>query len=106
AVWRADAAIGQHRHLGLRERLVLADDAVAAAPPPRSAAARPDRVLAHPHRQIVLDGLDRRVPGVAHVRVHAADPFAAGWRAHPAADHLVVGERPAPPGTAAAERDV
>ena len=79
--------------------------------PPREragAAAVPaaDRVLPNAHGQVVLDGLDRRVARVAHVRVHAAEPGSPFPAAHAAAHRFVVRKAAARARIRAAERHV
>ena len=85
-------ALGDERVLHLRERLDLADDAVAPVVAPGAAAAAPARVLDDAQRELDLQRLDRRVERVGHRDVHGAGAVGVRAGALAAAERLVVGE--------------
>src|SRR5205823_14408804 len=78
----------------------LALDAVATGRRAGTAAAAPEAVAAHAHRERPLERLDRRVARVRHRGVDAAHPRLARAPALPAADGLVIDP------TLAADEDV
>src|SRR5271155_5711047 len=86
------ATLGDQREAHLRQRLQLADDAIAAAVHARAAGAAAQRVLDHAQREFPLERLDRSVERVAHRHVNAARAIRAGARALAASEGLVVGE--------------
>src|SRR5581483_5454421 len=96
--------------VGRREKLELANDAIAAAMPARAARSRSDFVALNPHWVEMLESFHRRVPAIGHVRVGCAQTIREGGRAHTARDGFVISER-APlraggPAIRSAERDV
>src|SRR5690606_9257452 len=92
AVGRALPPLGEDRHAGGCEELDLAHQPVApaVAPPPTGAA--PQRIAPDPHRQLVLQRLNRGVERVAHVAVDTARAVRLRACARAAAYRLVVGE--------------
>ena len=70
-------AFGEDRVVHVVERLELADDAVATAMAPGSAAAAADRVLDDAQRELELERLDRRVARVRHRNVDGARAVAS-----------------------------
>src|SRR5829696_8550985 len=90
AARRNGASLGQQRQPAGLECLELADDAVAAAAPARTARAVAYLVAADAQRVRELERLDRRVERVRHGDVDGRRPVSLGARALPAGDRLVV----------------
>src|SRR2546423_7098606 len=83
------AALGYQRVGHLLERLDLADHAVAAVVPARTARVAPHRVFDRAQRELELERLDRRGQRVAHRDAHCARAVGVLARALAAAERLV-----------------
>src|SRR6266487_7141315 len=92
AARRMPPALGDQREAHRRQRLELANDAVAAAMAAAAAAPAPEPELADPQGELCLERLDGRVKRVRHRDVDRARPVCVRAGALPAADRLVVRE--------------
>src|SRR5579871_3117783 len=90
AVRGVSPAIGEDRHRRVGQEFVLAHEALAAAGRAGAAALPAQPVLRDAQRQIALEGLDRRISRVAHVRVHAIEAVKSTTRPHPTAERFIV----------------
>ena len=79
-------------HFAIGKHFNLANDSVAAAMLPLSAAARPKGISANAQRIGILQRLGRSIQRICHVGMHARDAGFGRTRAHAARDGLIVSE--------------